>query len=142
MSATEQVLRRALLGMAALVGAGTAGELALLGHVESPPQLVPFVAIGIGVFAVVALWAAPGRATVRAARIVGGVLVLAAVFGLWEHVEHNYQFEAEIRPAAELGELLVPSLFGGNPALAPGAVAVMGLLLGLATLRDPRLASS
>ena len=140
MTPTEASLRRAVLLVGALAGLGTVLELGLLEHVEGGPQLLPFAVIGLGLATIGAALAAPRRSVFLGVRGVAALLVLAGAFGVFEHLEHNYAFAAEIRPTAEWSELVVPAILGGNPALAPGAVALMGVLMFLATWRDTRMA--
>lgn len=137
--AAARGLRQGLLGLAALTAVGTGLELVLLEHAGSPPQVVPFVAMGLGLVAVAAGGLAPSRRTVWSLRGAAVMLVLAGALGVFEHLEHNYAFEAEIRPTEEPAALMVHAIQGASPALAPGAVALMGLIAGLATYRHPAL---
>lgn len=133
----QRGLRQGLLALMAMTGIGTSLELLLTNHMESPPQLVPFVVMGIGLAVAVAVAVAPSKRTIGVMRVVAVLLVLAGAFGVFEHLEHNYAFEAEIRPTEGAADLIVHAIFGANPALAPGAVALMGLLGALATWRHP-----
>lgn len=125
---TEAGLRAILLGGVALGCAGLATELALTEHWESPIQLVPFVLAALGLVVSLAGLVSPAPPVRLALRVVMVGLVLGGAFGVWEHLEHNYAFEAEIRPTAPTGERAREALFGANPLLAPGALAWIGLL--------------
>lgn len=135
----ERGLRRVLFGAVALGSVTAALELLLAGHTESAVQWVPFGLAGLGAVAatVSAVW--PRRATLWALRGSLGVLLLGGVFGIWEHLEHNYAFEAEIRPTAQMGELVVHALQGGSPALAPGLFVFLALLGWAGTWKHPAL---
>ncbi|MCB9764512.1 MAG: hypothetical protein H6739_32355 [Alphaproteobacteria bacterium] len=133
---TELGLRRAMLAVAVLISVGTLAELLLIGHTESPVQLVPLFMGVLAIGGAVALWLAPSRKTALGVRVLTGALLAGALLGVWEHLEHNYAFEAEIRPTAEPRELAVEALLGANPLLAPGAFAAAALLLGAATWRS------
>lgn len=123
-------LHLALRALAAVTCLGVAAELGLASHWESPPQLVPFVLSLIGVI---------GAGLAGRAALVGGVLVgLGGLFGIWEHLEHNYSFAAEIDASATATELAVEAVTGGNPLLAPGAFLVAAALLGLIGSTSPR----
>lgn len=137
MSPIEAGLRRALLALILATGAGACVELALMGHTGSPVQLLPFGLSALGAFLALALWLSPRRATVLALR--GGMVALAlgGVFGIWEHFEHNYGFEAEIRPTASTLELVTEALFGASPALSPGMFLVMAAMGLAAAWRHP-----
>ena len=82
----------------------------------------------------------------------GGLLVFAVlvvvsgVFGIWEHIESNYDageldqvYSArwETLPAASRWWLAVSKTVGPSPPLAPGALAQAGLCVLLATVRHP-----
>ena len=127
-----------MLAIAAFIAVGTALELGLEGHWESPVQIVPFVFAG-SCGAVAALGLAEPSGHVRGRRIVGGLSVIAAIFGIWEHLEHNAMFEAEIRPNADASTVWLAAISGGNPLLAPGVTAAMGLLVAASTFgQTPR----
>lgn len=135
---TEDTLRRAMLAVAALMAVGTTGELVLAEHTADPVQWVPFVLLATGLAAIVAAAVAPGRATRLALRVVSAGLMVGCVFGVWEHLEHNYAFEAEIRPGSPASTLIAEAIFGASPLLAPGVVGVVGLLALAATIGDRR----
>jgi hypothetical protein len=130
-------LRRALLGLQGLTAAGLIAELLLTGHTESPPQLLPLGACGLSLGALAGLLTRAGQATLRVQRAVGGLCLLVGAFGVFEHLEHNFEFAAEIRPSASAVDLIGPALTGANPLLAPGAVAALGLLALAAAWRHP-----
>lgn len=139
MSPVELGLRRALLGLVCASALGACAELALGGHTGSPVQWVPFGLAALGTLSAVGLWLAPSKKTLRGLQ--GAMLVVAAggVFGMWEHLEHNYAFEAEIRPAASTMELLSEAILGASPALAPGMFLVMAAMGFAAAWKHPAL---
>ena len=55
------------------------------------------------------------------------------------HLVNNYQFEAELRPGAAAGDIFMQALMGANPLLAPGILALAGVLAIAATYYDPAL---
>lgn len=131
-SASLPRLRRLLLVLLVLGFLGTGTELLLLGHYEDAWQVVPLVLIGLGLIA--AGWRAlrPGVAATRAFR---GVMVLVAASGLVGTVLHyqgNAEFELEMTPNLKGLALFAESMTGATPALAPGAMVLLGLL-GLAS---------
>ncbi len=133
-------LRPGLWAIAAVVCLGTVGDLALLGHYESPPQLVPFALCAVGLVASLVGAFKPSKNGLRFVWLSAGIIVLGAAFGLWEHFEHNYVFESEIRPNAGVRELLTHAIVGASPILAPGALMVLSTLLALAAWRHPQQA--
>jgi hypothetical protein len=136
-SPVEAGLRRALLGGAVVIAVGTAAELVLAEHWEAPIQRLPFAVTAALTAAGVWFALRPGRAALWGLRLAAMVAVGAGGFGVFEHGEHNWEFEAEIRPTATQGELAVEALFGANPLLAPGMISVAGLLALAAAWRHP-----
>lgn len=126
-----------MLGVAALIAVGTFGELVLAEHTADPVQWLPFVLLAIGLGAILGVVFAPNPTTIRVLRGVSVLLVVGSTFGIWEHLEHNYAFEAEIRPEVGPTAWIWEAVFGASPLLAPGMVGVIGLLAALATLGAP-----
>lgn len=135
-------LRRILLAVFLLGALGTLAELILLEHYEDWWQLLPLVLLGASPVAVVLLVLRPGAASVRSFQMLMLLLVAAGGIGLYQHYRGNVEFELEMYPSRGGFELIWESLKGATPALAPGAVAQLGLL-GLAyCFRHPLLARS
>jgi hypothetical protein len=65
--------------------------------------------------------------------------VLAAGVGLYLHLKANVEFELELRPTMADTELILETLKGAIPALAPGVMVQLGLLGLLACFRHPAL---
>jgi hypothetical protein len=131
----EAGLRRGILGLVVVGSLGVMLELALGEHWQSPVQLLPFVLGSLAAGAAVARLVGVPR-SLWPSRVVFGVAVAGAAFGVWEHLEHNWAFAAEIDAAATTGELLKEAVMGANPALAPGALVLLGLFGALATWRE------
>jgi hypothetical protein len=145
---TATVLRRGLLGLAALTIGGLAVELTTERHWEQPSQLIAWAALALLAVAL-GLLARAGRAwRVRVARLLAAAVVASAVFGIWEHIEANHDAgPLDGRYAATWEALSTPSqwwlaarkVVGPAPPLAPGALAEAGLAVLLATARHPAL---
>ncbi|HBY99071.1 MAG: hypothetical protein M5U01_22290 [Ardenticatenaceae bacterium] len=135
----ERRLRRFLLVMAGLMCAGTVVELWLAGHMESPIQFVPFILCGLGLTAILAVLCRPQRRTLLGLRGVVALLVVGSLVGIYEHGEQNLAFELEIRPNATAREVLPEALRGASPLLAPGILALAGVLALGATYSHPAL---
>ena len=132
---TPQRYRQATAALAVLLGLGLVGDLLLEGHTATPLQWLPFVAATAFVLgALPRLLASPPSWTRPSGLLAAGLGGLVGVFGIWEHVEHNALFEAEIRPTAPASEVWLEALVGGNPVLAPGAFVLGGALLAVASL--------
>ena len=117
---------------------GLVAELALLSHWESTPQIVPFALALLAALAAVVRLLRPGPATLWPARGIFALCLLGGAFGIFEHLEHNWDFAAEIDATATTAMLLEEAITGGNPALAPGAFGLLGLMGLLSTWRTGR----
>lgn len=133
------LLRRLLLGLMLLGMLGLGAELLLLEHFEDVWQWVPLVALAAGFLLGLAVWMRPGRATLRAFRVLSAVFVAAGALGMYLHFDGNVEFERESDSGLRGLPLAWEALRGATPALAPGALAQLGLL-GLAlAYRHPAL---
>jgi hypothetical protein len=138
-AAIDLRLRQFLLLLTALTLFGTLGELWLTEHTQEPLQLIPFVLGGAGLLAVAAALLRPQRATLIALRLVMIAVALGGLLGIGLHLANNLAFEQEIRHGAAAGDLLLATLKGANPLLAPGIMVFAGLLALVATYYHPAL---
>ena len=132
--------RRFLFATAAVLYAGAATELWLVGHYHDWLQSIPLVLIALGLAAV--LWArtaGAGRRALGAVRLTSALVVGGSVLGVGLHVKGNVEFEREIHPDAPLMGALWEAAQGASPLLAPGALALAGVLAVAATWRHPAL---
>ncbi len=140
------VLRRGLLGVAALSVTGTVIELAMLRHWTQASQVIAWGACA-ALLVAIALAARPASPTVvRVARTIAFVVCVSAAFGVWEHVEGNYDaapLDAEygerwdsMSAAARWWAAFTKSV-GPSPALAPLVLVQAALLILLALHRHP-----
>jgi hypothetical protein len=130
-------LRQLLYVLAAGLFAGTPAELALMGHTEGWTQAVPLVLCGVALASVGAAWIWPRRGTLLALRGTMGAVVFGSLFGIYEHVTHNFAFEMEIRPGATATDVLWDALGGASPLMAPGVLALAAVLAVAATYAHP-----
>lgn len=133
------VLRRVLLALVLLGAAGLGLELLLLEHFESILQWIPLALLAAVLVsgAVGARW--PSSRTVRIFQALMLLCVVAGVAGVYLHFRGNIEFELEREPLRRGLSLFWEASTGATPALAPGAMAQLGLL-GLAyTFRHPAL---
>jgi hypothetical protein len=139
---SARLLRRGLLGLAALSVLAIAYELAAERHWSNAVQLIPWVVL-------VVLVAAIGCATssrpklIVAARVLAGLALAASGFGIYEHVADNYQVgELDAvysnswvyRSILDRVYLAITKTVGAAPPIAPGALGQAGLLVLLATV--------
>ena len=131
--------RSFLLVTAGLCCVASVLELWLEEHTGSLPQLIPFYICGLGAAATVIALIPPQRVTLKLLRNVMGAMLVGSLFGLFEQVEHNWEFAREIRPNASYQVLLSDTLHGANPLLAPGILALAAALAIAATYYHPSL---
>ena len=117
-------------------------ELVLLEHYEDWEQWIPLVLLGIGLVDAAIVFRRTSPGTLRWFRALMAVYVLVGGLGLYFHLSGNMEFALE-RDATLSGlRLLLKSVHGGTPILAPGALTQLGLL-GLAyAFRHPALGAA
>jgi hypothetical protein len=135
----EHLLRRLLFFLTLGGALGLIAELVLLEHTESVWQWIPIVLLGAALLAGAIVWRRPGRHALASFRGVMLLCIAAGLLGLYLHYQGNVEWELESDPAARGADLLWRSLRGATPALAPGALAQLGLLGLLYTFRHPAL---
>jgi hypothetical protein len=133
------VLRRLLLAVTVVGILGLALELLFLEHWESVWQWVPFVVLGVGLLSAILVWRWPSPATLRFFAAMMALFVVAGAIGLVLHYQGNAEFELERHPEMRGLPLLWSSLRGATPALAPGALAQLGLVGLTFAYRHPAL---
>lgn len=143
-SNTLEIGRRLLLGLLTLGLAGTTLELLLMGHDEDWRQFIPFTVMGLSMAAI--LWFAlaecwPGRVSkgavwaTRCFRLCMVLLMLSGATGVILHYRANMEFQLEMDPSLGGMALLLKALHAkAPPALAPGNMALFGLLGLVSTL--------
>ncbi|HEV7838371.1 MAG TPA: hypothetical protein VGO75_09935 [Gemmatimonadaceae bacterium] len=125
---THASLRQLLLGVIVIGIVGLEVELAFLRHADSFEQWIPHVTLFIGLLATAAVYFRPGRATLRAFQTMMIVFLIVGLLGVYYHLRGNVQFALERDPSLSGARLLWKALRGASPALAPGALAQLGLL--------------
>ncbi|MGE3857549.1 MAG: hypothetical protein AB7G21_11405 [Dehalococcoidia bacterium] len=145
---TAALLRGAILVLTGVALAGTTAELVITRHWESTVQVLPFVIVGVAAVALGLVAAARRARLVRIARVLSIIVLLAAAFGVWEHIEGNEHAGAldqrtaatwETTPALQRFWLAASGGVGPSPPLAPGVLAQSALMLLAATLHHPAL---
>jgi hypothetical protein len=129
-----------MLGLVFVGIVGLEVELALLRHAESLTQWIPHVALMIGLLGTTAVYLRPGPATLRLFQAVMFSFLLVGVLGVYLHLRGNIEFALERDPSLTGTKLIWKALRGATPALAPGALAQLGLLGVLYTYRHPAFA--
>ncbi len=134
---TLSTLRRLILILLGCGLAATALELWLIGHHEDARQLVPLAVTVPALAALVWHAAAPGRASTAAFRLAAVALIASGVAGIYLHFMGNREFQLELDPSLA-GLALAKKILHATapPALAPGHMALLGLLGLAATYRQ------
>ena len=133
-------LRQLLLLVVFIGVVGLQVELALLRHAESFTQWIPHFALFVGLLSTLAVCFRPQPALLKAFRLVMFAFLLVGVLGVVLHLKGNIEFALERDPSLGGLKLLWKALRGATPALAPGALAQLGLLGLLYTYKHPALA--
>lgn len=132
-------LRRLLLAVFALGILGTAAELLLLEHYETWQQWLPLAMLTVGLAVAGAVYRRPGRRTIVALRATAAAFLLAGALGIYFHLAANFEFEREMDATVSGSELVREMLTGAIPALAPGSMALLGLVGLVTTAGHPAL---
>jgi hypothetical protein len=131
-------MRRLLLALVFIGAAGLEVELLLLEHFDSALQWTPLVLLAVVLAAVLLVWRRPSPATVRFFQAVMALCVVAGAVGIVLHYRGNVEFELEHEPLHGW-KLFWEAIRGATPALAPGAMAQLGLLGLVYSYRHPAL---
>ncbi len=134
---TLRALRRALFLLLVAGLVGTALELLLMEHIGDWWQRIPLILIG-GALGVL-LWyrVAKSGTSLQALRIVMVLFLASAAGGVVLHAKGNREFALETTPGLAGREMTAEMLTGAFPALAPGTMALLGLIGLLATWTPP-----
>jgi hypothetical protein len=130
-------LRQLLLALVFIGIVGLEVELALLRHAESVTQWIPHLALIVGFLTTAAVYFRPGPGTLRAFQLVMLIFLVAGALGVYLHIRGNVEFALERDPSLSGLKLIWKALRGATPALAPGALAQLGLLGFLYTYKHP-----
>jgi len=132
-------LRKLLLALVFIGIVGLEIELALLRHAESLTQWIPHVALLIGLLATAAVYFRPRATTLRAFQVLMLIFLIVGGLGVYLHLRGNVEFALERDPSLTGAKLIWKALRGATPALAPGALAQLGLLGLVYAYRHPAL---
>ena len=134
-SSTLATIRRLLLALLVFGMAGTTAELWLMGHYEDWKQLIPFGVMALSTLT--GFWHGFARTTSSASmfRLSMLLLMVAGATGSVLHYRANMEFQLEMDPTLGGMALLLKVLHAkAPPALAPGNMALLGLLGLVSTL--------
>jgi phosphoglycerol transferase MdoB-like AlkP superfamily enzyme len=132
-------LRQFLLIISAGVFIMTVTELFFLSHWSETIQFLPFLLSGLGLITLALAYFRPGRRTMALLRWFMIIIAACSLIGVYEHMANNLGFRIEIQPNATTWELILATLEGANPVLAPG-ILMLGAVIGVAaTYQHPAL---
>jgi hypothetical protein len=112
---------------------GALAELLLTGHYEGWEQWIPLALLAVGLISGILWHRLGGNGLRRTLLFVGSALAAGGVVGSVLHLKGNREFELEMYPDLSGVDLVVESVTGATPALAPGALILLGLLAVLIT---------
>ena len=135
----ENRMRQSLLLLAAFIFPGTVVELILEDHTKETLQFLPFVLCIAGFITVVAVLLRPQKLTLLILRITMLGTAAGGLLGMLVHLVNNFEFVQEIQPNAAASELIVKTLKGANPLLAPGILAFAAIIALIATYYHPAM---
>ena len=121
---TKQVILVALL----LMTTGMLLELYLLDHYEDRYQLIPLLGIAIALVITVILNFRASKRIQQLFKLVLVLISLSGIYGVFLHLQANFEFEQEIHPTASSCSLFTESISGAFPALAPLSLIVLALI--------------
>ena len=121
-------LKRVIVMALLFMMIGTAMELYLLEHYEDALQLIPLLCIGGSILAMIVLLFQRTRFVIGIFKLVLGLTALSGFYGVFLHMQANYEFELEMKPTAKGWDLFSESLSGALPSLAPGSMIVLALI--------------
>jgi uncharacterized membrane protein YczE len=142
------VLRRSLIGLVVIAMCGLTAELLVERHWGTPVRLVPWFALVALAYAALLLMRRPTAAAVRRARLLAGVVMIAAAVGVALHINENYvagpldqRYEQLWAGMSELERwwAAFSKAVGPAPTFAPAALALVALVLLIATQRHPAI---
>jgi hypothetical protein len=134
--------RQLLLGVVLIGIVGLEVELALLRHADSLTQWMPHLSLLVGLLATAAVYFRPGPRILRTFQVLMFIYLLVGAWGVYLHVHGNIEFVLERDPSLSGAKLIWKALRGATPALAPGALAQLGLLGLLYAYKHPALGTA
>ena len=135
-------LRQLVLALVLFGIIGLEIELAFLRHADSFSQWIPHICLLLGLVVTLAVYLSPRKAVLRSFQAIMVLYLLVGALGVYLHYRGNVEFAVERDPSLSGLKLLWKALRGATPALAPGALAQLGLLGLLYTYGHPSLAGN
>lgn len=148
LSDDASVLRRSLVGLVLVAIVGLAAELLVERHWGTPIRLVPWFCLVALAYGALLLMRRPTAAAVQRARMLAALVMVAAAVGVALHINENYvagpldqRYErlwAGMSEVERWSSAFSKSV-GPAPTFAPASLALVALVLLVATQRHPAL---
>jgi len=135
-------LRQLVLALVLFGIIGLEIELAFLRHADSFAKWLPHICLLLGLVVTLAVYLNSRKTVLRSFQAIMVLYLLIGVLGVYFHLRANVDFAMERDPSLSGLKLLWKALRGATPALAPGALAQLGLLGLLYTYGHPSLAGN
>lgn len=126
-------LRQFLLIITAGIFAMTVAELIFVGHWNQTIQFLPFGLCALGLIVVGLAYFRPLPNTIKIMEWSMILIGACSFIGFYEHMFNNFAFQQEIQPHSTAWQLVVATLNGGIPVLAPG-ILLLGTVIGLTAI--------
>lgn len=107
---------------------GSLLELYLLEHYEDTWQLIPVICIGVALINFCVLLYRRSQAAIHLFKIVLVLTTFSGVYGVFLHLQSNFEFEQDMKPTASFWQLITDSLSGALPTLAPMSLVVLACI--------------
>ncbi len=121
-------VKRVILLALLFIMIGSLLELYLLDHYEDTLQFIPIFFIGIGLINLFVLFFQKSKLLKSLFKWILILISLSGFYGVFLHLQANYEFEQEMKPTANFGDLFLESLSGALPTLAPLSMVVLALI--------------
>lgn len=135
-------LRQLVLALVLFGIIGLEIELAFLRHADSLAKWIPHISLLLGLVVTLSVYLSPRKSVLRSFQVIMVLYLLIGALGVYFHLKGNVEFAMERDPSLSGLKLLWKALRGATPALAPGALAQLGLLGLLYTYAHPTLTTS
>lgn len=137
---TSSALRRLLLVLLTVGFIGTAVDLVLLEHYEDSWQMLPLFLIAVALVTIGAYAVTGSAVAMRVLQLVMVVCVIMGAVGFALHYQGNLEIQMDMDPTLSKWDLFKKVIHAkAPPALAPAAMAQLGLLGLVFSYRHPAL---
>lgn len=135
-------LRQLVLAIVLFGIVGLEIELAFLRHADSFAKWIPHICLLVGLVITIAVYLSPKRPVLRTFQGIMVIYLLVGALGVYFHLRGNIEFAIERDPSLSGLKLFWKAIRGATPALAPGALAQLGLLGLIYTYGHPLLTTN